>query len=149
MIKDEFISQYSDCIISKPKEYKLENIPSPAIFSVDCIFGKTTYFAGDHCDEFIFFNRNSSDRCYLIEQKTNTYNVSKIQEQLQGGASFIENFIKKREALWGDFDFMPVLVSKSLMKSQLDRLALEKVSLRGKKRRISFSKRKQPLPSMS
>ena len=97
-VKRIFNDKYQECEIDQRPEYKLGNIDSPIVYSVDCVFERPPRQSGSRCDEFIFFNLNpTSTGIYLVERKDNhSNNVIKVKEQLQGGANFIEDFLEER-----------------------------------------------------
>lgn len=142
------------CLIPKskhPKEYKLENITKPEVYSVDCLFRCHSKMEGEHCDEFVFFDlsRNKTG-LYLIEKKKKSQNIKKVIEQLQGGADFIKDFLKKDPATDGQpFDFMPLWISqiKPSQRSILRRDA--KISLSRRKKRVRRVEEGKALPSFT
>ena len=149
VIKAIFRDKHGKCLIPKskhPKEYKLENITKPEVYSVDCLFqwkGKT------RCDEFVFFDlsRNKTG-LYLIERKKNSQDIKKVIEQLQGGAKFIEAFLKKDPATDDQpFDFMPVWVSK-IKPSQRSILRGDKISLRRREKPVWQVEEGRALPKL-
>ena len=149
VIKAIFRDKHGKCLIPKskhPKEYKLENITKPEVYSVDCLFqwkGKT------RCDEFVFFDlsRNKTG-LYLIERKKNSQDIKKVIEQLKGGAKFIEAFLKKDPATDDQpFDFMPVWVSK-LKPSQRSILRGDKISLRRREKPVWQVEEGRTLPKL-
>ena len=149
MIKAIFRDKHGKCLIPKskhPKEYKLENITKPEVYSVDCLFqwkGKT------RCDEFVFFDlsRNKTG-LYLIERKKNSQDIKKVIEQLKGGAKFIEAFLKKDPATDDQpFDFMPVWVSK-IKPSQRSILRGDKISLRRREKPVWQVEEGRALPKL-
>ncbi len=152
MIKQEFEARHACCVVSRRPEYRLKNILHPVVFSVDCVFSNPRHVGGSRCDEFIFFDiPQNVTGIYLIERKDNHGgNVTKVKEQLQGGATFIQRFLS------GDFalhecrlNFMPVWVSKSVNKSVRHRLLTEKISLRGMKKPIRHIQKRQKLPRLN
>ena len=149
VIKAIFRDKHGKCLIPKskhPKEYKLENVTKPEVYSVDCLFqwkGKT------RCDEFVFFDlsRNKTG-LYLIEKKTNSQDIEKVVRQLQGGANFIADFLKKDPATDAQlFDFMPVWVSK-IKPSQRSILRGDKISLRRREKPVWQVEEGRALPKL-
>ncbi len=150
MIKQIFLEGHRASKIAPRKEYKLpNNINDHAVFSVDCIF-KQANRRGSHCDEFIFSALNyASTGIHIIERKTNSTDATKVKEQLQGGANFIENFIKADPAIHPyKFEFMPVWVSKDITPSIRRALVATRISLLNRKKSIRHIKNKQKLPSL-
>ena len=155
VIKAIFHDKYGnkECLIPKskqPKEYKLENITKPEVYSVDCLF-QYSKRRGRHCDEFVFFDlsRNKTG-LYLIERKKNSQDIKKVRQQLKGGANFIEAFLDGDPATDGQpFDFMPVWISKirPAQRSILKKGA--KISLKGRKKLIRQVKKGEALPSFT
>lgn len=149
VIKAIFHDKHGKCLIPKskqPKEYKLENITKPEVYSVDCLF---QWKKKTHCDEFVFFDLSQNKTgLYLIERKTNSQNIKKVIEQLQGGANFIKAFLDGDPATDAQpFDFMPVWVSK-IKPTQRPRLRGAKISLRSKERSIRQVENKRALPKI-
>ena len=150
VIKAIFRDKHGKCLIPKskhPKEYKLENITKPEVYSVDCLFqwkGKT------RCDEFVFFDLSRNETgLYLIERKKNSQDIKKVIEQLKGGAKFIEAFLKKDPATDDQpFDFMPVWVSK-IKPSQRSILRGDKISLRRREKPVQQIENGKALPKMT
>ena len=134
VIKDLFHDKpgNKECLIPKEsKEYKLENIIKPEVYSVDCLFQCHPKMGGERCDEFVFFDlsRNKTG-LYLIERKTNSQNIGEVVKQLQGGAEFVEAFLDSDPATDAQpFDFMPVWISK-IKPTQRAQLRKDKISLR-------------------
>ena len=150
VIKAIFHDKHGKCLIPKskhPKEYKLENIKNPEVYSVDCLF---QWKGGTRCDEFVFFDLSQNKTgLYLIEKKTNSQDIEKVRQQLQGGADFIADFLKKDPATDDQpFDFMPVWVSK-LKPSQRPRLRGDKISLRRRKKPVWQVEEGRALPKMT
>lgn len=152
-IKEAFRSRYGKCIIDAPTEYDLKNLQVPAVLSVDCVFeqNQRRRQGGSRCDEFIFFDwKPRVEGMYLVERKTNSTNVEKVAEQLQGGAAFMSRFLNDDPALdEARFDFLPVWVSNGIKSTQRRQLQqTDPVSLRGRKKRIRHSQAGQPLPPL-
>lgn len=151
-IKEAFRSRYGKCVIDAPTEYELRNVQAPAVFSVDCAFEQNRRRQrGFRCDEFIFFDwKPREEGMYLVERKTNSTNVEKVAEQLQGGADFVTRFLNDDPALdEAKFDFLPVWVSNGIKSTQRRQLQqTDPVSLRGRKKRIRHSQAGQPLPQL-
>lgn len=147
MIKAIFHDKHGRCLISKPPEYKLENITNPEVYSVDCLF---QWKGGTRCDEFVFFDLNQNQTgLYLIERKKNSQDIEKVRQQLQGGADFIEGFLKKDPATYDQpFNFIPVWISKikPTQRSILKKDA--KISLKGRKKLIRQVKKGGALPKI-
>lgn len=151
-VKRIFNDKYQECEIDQRPEYKLGNIDSPIVYSVDCIFERPPRQSGSRCDEFIFFNLNpSSTGIYLVERKDNhSNNVIKVKEQLQGGANFIEDFLKNDPATERQpYDFSPVWVSRGLRRTALRQLKQHKVTLRSSSKRIRHCDIGSPLPKLA
>ena len=151
VIKAIFHDTHGKCLIPKskhPKEYKLGNIAKPEVYSVDCLF---QWKKKTHCDEFVLFDLSlNKTGLYLIERKTNSQNIKKVRQQLQGGADFIANFLKKDPATDAQpFDFMPVWVSKikPTQRSNLKKDA-NKISLRRRKKLIRQVEEGRALPKI-
>lgn len=152
-IKETFRSRYVKCAIDAPTEYELKNVQAPAVFSVDCVFeqNRRRRQGGFRCDEFIFFDwKPREEGMYLVERKTNSTNVEKVADQLQGGADFMTRFLENDSSLdIARFDFLPVWVSNGIKSTQRRHLQqTASVSLRGRKKRIRHSRTKQPLPAL-
>lgn len=149
MIKAIFHGKHGRCLIPKPPEYKLENITTPEIYSVDCLFQHSKK-GGRHCDEFVFFDLSQNQTgLYLVERKKNSQNIERVIKQLQGGANFIKTFLKKDPATDAQpFDFMPVWLSKikPTQRSLLKKGA--KISLRGRKKLIRLVEEGRALPKI-
>lgn len=151
-VKRIFNDKYQECEINQRPEYKLGNIDSPIVYSVDCIFERPPRQSGSRCDEFIFFNLNpSSTGIYLVERKDNhSSNVNKVKEQLQGGANFIEDFLKNDPATERQpYDFTPVWVSRGLRRTAHRQLKKHKVTLRSSSKRIIHRDIGAPLPKLA
>lgn len=151
-VKRIFNDKYQECEIDQRPEYKLGNIDSPVVYSVDCIFERPPKQSGSRCDEFIFFNLNpSSTGIYLVERKDNhSNNVIKVKEQLQGGANFIEDFLKNDPATDRQpYDFMPVWVSRGIKQNTRRELIKHKVSIRSKLKPIKHRKVNTTLPKLA
>ena len=151
-VKRIFHEKYQDCEIAQRQEYKLGKIESPTLYSVDRIFGKSLKASGKRCDEFVFFNLDErSTGIYLIERKDNySNNVSKVREQLQGGAKFIEDFLKNDPATDKQpYDFMPVWVSKGIRKSASHNLKKQIVTICLAKKYIRHRDIKDELPKLA
>ena len=149
-IKSEFIAKYEECKIETPSEYKMKNVTSPVVFCVDCVYRKKRNANGRRCDEFIFFDISRDvDGIYLVERKTNSTNVSKVKDQLQGGANFVAGFLHDDAALdESGFNFSPVFVSRGIGPSQRAKLTTIKVKLRQQSKRIRYSQYKAALPKI-
>lgn len=154
VIKDLFHDKPAnkECLIPKSKqskEYKLENIIKPEVYSVDCLFQGHPKMGGERCDEFVFFDLSQNKTgLYLIEKKRNSQNIKKVIEQLQGGARFIEAFLDGDPATEAQpFDFMPVLISK-IKPSQRPRLRRAKISLRRIEKPVWQIENKRALPKI-
>ena len=151
-IKSEFIEKYEECEIEVPLEYKMENVNSPVVFCVDCVYRNTKNANGRRCDEFIFFDISRDvDGIYLVERKTNSTDIKKVKDQLQGGAAFVDDLVTADPALdeyRHKFDFMPVFVSSGITSSQRKRLATLKILLIGKSKRIRHVKTRTRLPKI-
>ena len=151
-VKRIFHEQYKGCEIAQRPEYRLENVESPNVYCVDCIFAQPPRKSGNRCDEFIFFNLNAkSTGIYLVERKdNNSHIVNKVKEQLQGGAGFIDVFLKKDAATRGQpLDFMPVWVSKGIRSNMRHQLLKIKISLRGIHKPIRHVGTKDILPKLT
>ncbi len=154
-IKRIFNDKYRSCDVEKNLEYTvgkyhLGSISNPIIYSVDCLFEKHPKLSGNRCDEFVFFELNHfTSGIYLIERKTNSQNVAKVSQQLDGGAKFIEKFLKNDPATEGEpLDFMPVWVSKGLKSSTRKKLRELKVSLCNRSKRITHVQNSGTLPKL-
>ena len=152
VIKAIFHDKHGKCLIPKskhPKEYKLENITKPEVYSVDCLFRCHSKMEGEHCDEFVFFDLSQNKTgLYLIERKTHSQNIKEVIKQLQGGAKFIEAFLKKDPATDDQpFDFMPVWISK-IKPSQRPRLRKAKISLSRREKRVRRVEEGRALPKL-
>ena len=86
------------------------------LYSVDCIISSGN--KGNRPDEFIFLNAGNPGHnitcLYVVERKSVSSNVGKVKRQLQGGADFIDDFIKKgdrRISSKHKIVFRPVLVA--------------------------------------
>lgn len=152
MINEVFFAKYGNCKISVPPQYKVRNVKNPVVFCVDCVYGKKQNKKGRRCDEFIFFEINvNATGIYLIERKTNIIDLTKIEDQLQGGANFVADFIQKDPALdiYG-FNFMPVFVSSSdVIPSRRAKLLAIEISLIDNIKHIHYIKNKEKLPKLS
>lgn len=156
-VKRIFNDRYQECDIRQlPQfsqgEYELRGITSPITYSVDCLFSKDRGRTGRRCDEFIFFDlARRSTGIYLIERKDNNRNdISKIEEQLQGGAGFIEDFLNDDPATGGEpFDFMPVWVSKGVRPSTRTKLRKTSISLCGRSKFVKHIDIKGALPKLA
>jgi len=153
VIKAIFRDKHGKCLIPKskhPKEYKLENITKPEVYSVDCLFRYYPNRGGKRCDEFVFFDlsRNKTG-LYLIEKKTNSQDIEEVIKQLQGGANFIADFLEDDPATDDQpFDFMPVWVSK-IKPSQRSILRGDKISLRRREKPVWQVEEGRALPKMT
>ena len=151
MMKQVFRQRYVDCEITAPSEYRLTNIASPVIFCVDCVYRVNSNVGGNRCDEFIFCDtRQNITGIYIIEKKdSKNIDVTKVAEQLQGGACFITDFLDRDPALdVCRFDFMPILVSQGITPSQRRSLINMIISLRGINRHIQYVPNKKRLPKL-
>ena len=147
VIKAIFHDTHGKCLISKPPQYKLENITKPEVYSVDCLF---QWKGGTRCDEFVFFDLSQNKTgLYLIERKTNSQDIEKVVRQLQGGANFVADFLKKDPATEAQpFDFMPVWVSK-IKPSQRSILRRDaKISLKRRKKLVWQVEKGRALPKL-
>ena len=140
-IRDIFYGQHSKCLVSGSSlPYKWNRKKNSDVYSVDCVI------KGNRPDEFVFLNAgNPGDDItglYLVERKTVSSHVYKVKRQLQSGADFIDDFIKKHNHSISSkhkIVFRPVLVSQSIKKSAHKAhkdLRREKITLRGQKERI-------------
>ena len=148
MIKDEFSQRYRTYIINNPIKCKLTSrVEKPKIFNVDCVFpqGKGS---GERCDEFIFFDlRRNTAGIYLIERKDGQVDIEKIKNQLQGGAKFINNFLRDKYTGSEEFDFLPVLIAATIPSGRHVFLK-QKILLKGLKRNIVHIKKNKELPPL-
>lgn len=149
VIKAIFHDKHSNCLIPTQPEYELENITNPEVYSVDCLFQYYPNKGGKRCDEFVFFDLGwNQTGLYLIERKTHSQDIKEVIKQLQGGANFIEDFLKKDPATDAQpFDFMPVLISK-IKPSQRPRLRRAKISLRRRKKPVWQIEKGRALPKI-
>ena len=150
-VKRIFNDRHQECDIEQLPEYKLQGINSPIVYSVDCLFSRGGGRSGRRCDEFVFFDLlQRSTGIYLVERKDNNCNnITKIKEQLQGGAGFIEDFLDDDPATIGEpFDFMPVWVSKGVKGSTRNKLIKTRISLHGRRKLIKHVKVKGTLPRL-
>ena len=149
VIKAIFHDKHGKCLISKPLEYKLENITQSEVYSVDCLF-QCHSKGGKRCDEFVFFDLSQNKTgLYLIERKTNSQDIKEVIKQLQGGANFIADFLEDDPATDAQpFDFMPVWVSK-IKPSQRPRLRSAKISLKRRKKPVRQVEKGRALPKMT
>lgn len=156
-VKRIFNDRHQECDIEQLPQYnhgkyKLGEVISPIVYSVDCLFDKDPRRGGRRCDEFIFFDSaQRSTGIYLIERKdNNSNNISKIIEQLQGGAGFIEDFLNDDPAADGEpFDFMPVWVSRGVKASTRKKLMKIRILLRGRNKPIKQIHTKGTLPKLA
>ncbi len=150
-IKQIFHERHQKCEIAPRAEYKLGQIKNPAVYSVDRIFSQPPRNSGSRCDEFIFcYLRLNNTGIYLVERKDNhNNNVDKVKQQLQGGATYIQDFLNKDPATDEQpFNFMPVWVSKGLRSSTRHVLAKIKISIRGDSRPVKHINVKDTLPKL-
>ena len=147
-LKSIFHDTYKDCQIPELSEYQLGNMTNPTAYSVDCLFQVPPRRSGSRCDEFIFCGlKKNKTGMYLVERKTRGENIGKVKNQLQGGASFIKDFLKKDKATYNQpYDFMPVWVSKGLRSTTRKRLKSAKVSIQNRTKRIQYCEREKTLP---
>lgn len=154
-VKRIFDEKYGSCDVKKIQGYeagkfRLGSIPNPIVYSVDCLFDKHPELRGERCDEFVFFEPNHlTAGIIMIEMKTNSQDVAKVSQQLDGGAGFIENFLDNDPATEGEpFDFMPIWVSKGLRSSTRKKLREVKVSLCNRSKRITHVQNNRTLPNL-
>lgn len=155
-VKRIFNDRHRECDINQLPEYsrgkfKLGKIKFPIAYSVDCLFNNPRR-GGERCDEFIFFDLTQrSTGIYLVERKDNNgNNITKITEQLQGGAEFIEDFLNDDPATDREpFDFMPVWVSKGIRGSTRKKLVQIRISLRERTKPIKHIYIKGTLPRLA
>ena len=154
-IKRIFDEKYRNCDIKKISKYKIEKyrlggISKPIVYSVDCLFDKHPEMGGYRCDEFIFFDVDHfTAGIYLIELKTNSQNVERVRQQLDGGARFIEHFLDNDPATEGEsLDFMPFWVSKGLKNSTSKKLRKVKVSMCNRSKHITHVQNNKTLPKL-
>lgn len=151
MIKNKFENRFQKCVIPARSEYMFPyKRKSHVVLCVNCVFREGAG-TGGRCDEYIFFDyTDEADGVYLVERKDNKtkdIKVNHIHEQLQGGAKFITDFLKKDAAFDDDLlDFVPVLVAHTPARALRDRLKLQKVRLRGKTMRIRHTEVGKKLP---
>ena len=143
-VKRIFNEKYRDCDVAHLQDYssgkyKLGKIDTPIVYSVDCIFRKHPERGGRRCDEFIFYNlAEGKTGIDLIEIKdSETINIDKVRDQLQGGAKFIEGFLSKDPATDGQpFDFRPFCISKGIKPSERAKLIKCKIYIDSRSRYI-------------
>ena len=143
-IRDIFHGQYLKCLISGSSlPYKWNRKKNSEVYSVDCVISSGN--KGNRPDEFIFLNAgkpgDNTTGLYLVERKSVSSNVGKVKRQLQGGADFIDDFIRGDRSISSKHKivFRPVLVATKVKQSAHKahrELRRETVTLRGQKEQI-------------
>ena len=153
MIKDKFQKQFSGslsksglckscrrsgpqrqkspgCSLPRPQLCKTENLTSPLVFCMDCIFKKLPIGqsgTASHCDEIVFSGNKGEAWIYCIENKkgkSKNITLSGVQMQLQGGAKVVSARLSQKDK----FEFLPVLATKQGVRS-VYRRELEKFKI--------------------
>ena len=143
-IRDIFHGLYYKCLIpGSSLPYKWNRKKNSDAYSVDCVISSGN--KGNRPDEFIFLNAGKPGHnitcLYMVERKSVSSNVDKVKRQLQGGADFIDDFIRGDCSISSKHKivFRPVLVAtkvkQSAHKAHKD-LRRETVTLRGQKEQI-------------
>ncbi|MDA8014000.1 MAG: hypothetical protein MPK09_00040 [Gammaproteobacteria bacterium] len=144
MLKTDFEKTFHECVISVDPKYVFPYAGKTyVVLGADLVYENYNFRGkGENCDEYIFFDYTSKmTGIYLVERKDNeaskSVKVEKIHDQLQGGADFIADFIEKdhSRAVF-QFDFRPVLVSRTIRIGLNNRLKLKTICLHGRKKRI-------------
>ena len=151
--------EYPKALLTDPPDaaYTIDPQQDPTIFSVDAISNtnKKPKITGKRCDDFVVLDLDmqyNKTGIYVIERTGITKNISTIQQQLQGGVRFIENFIEHhRELSPLPFIFIPIFVSKTgrIANPFMRKLLLKKItSRRSATKHIVHVLPNRPLPDM-
>ena len=120
----------------------MKGAPRPhVIIDMDC---KKLGIRGSRCD-YLFISKKDQNSAWVvpIELKSGRFDVSKVRDQLQGGARFAQTLLARGD----QFDFVPILAhGKPIHRAEMYRLRAVRITFRGKKQQPRLIGCGAPLP---